>query len=1513
MIEEEQPSFRMYEGASDPKAPVVVVALGASAGGLEALREFFAALDESAGMAFVVVEHMDPSSKSLLCSILMQFTALPVSEISEGRTLEADQVYVAPANALVDIDKTAFRLHPLEDSAQRRAPIDAVFRSLASSFGPRAVAIVLSGTGSDGSVGVQQVADEGGMTIAQEPATAKYDSMPRSALATGVIDHVLTPTQMAAELLAHVGHVESLVWEQAKATSFDAIHQALGEICDLLQKATEHNFKHYKTSTLIRRIQRRMQVLRLGEVAAYVDRLRGDPEEVTQLFRELLIGVTSFFRDPAAFDVLAADVIAPLIKQRRGEPLRFWVPGCATGEEAYSLAIVVREALSGAGEPPGVQIFATDIDERALSLARQGVYPIGIAEQVSKERLERYFIKKGKRYQVTKEIRELCLFSPHNLINDPPFSRLDLISCRNLLIYFGPHLQKKLIPLFHYALRPNGYLFLGPSENVSGHKDLFVPVNAKHRISQRKATAISSSALMTNAGGYRGNARALDAPPDAEPDLHQLMQRILLDEFAPKAVIVTEDGQILSASGEMERYLTVTEGTFQNNVIRLARPGLRVGLRSALSDAIKARRKVVHDKVSVQVASGVQRVRLTVQPMPRLGEETELFLVVFQEMGQLLPREEAAVEGFSVEANSLIEQLDRELSSTREDLEKTIQELEAANEELKSSNEELLSMNEELQSANEELETSKEEVQSTNEALGRAHANLSNLLTSTTIATIFLDDALNIQSFTPAVAHIYNVLPSDVGRPLAHITHRCSQMPPLPAPAVLRGASAPQEDDILTESGNWYLRRAHPYQTHEGKAEGMVITFIDVTELKRVEALSRRHERQLQLITDSLPVLISYADSEQCYRFNNLAYERWFGTSRDAMRGRHVREVLGETAYLTALPSIERALAGEIVGYEAELPWRNGSERVIRAEYIPDRGSDGKVRGYVSITYDITEERRIARSLSEAKRAAEDASLAKSDFLANMSHEIRTPLTAILGYGELLQTHTTDPDNLACIDAIRRNGKHLVEIINDILDLSKIEAGMLRTEFVRVSPGGVLRDVVDSLRVRAAEKGLTLDLAHDGALPATIESDPTRLRQILLNLLSNALKFTEEGGVKVVARLLADERLLQVEVIDTGIGIGPHQQATLFAPFTQADGSITRRYGGTGLGLAISKRLVELLGGSIGVQSVESQGSTFTFTVSTGSLDEVPLTQEVAPPSPAPLPPLSRLHGRHILIVDDRRDMRFLIQTYLEEAGATVSSASDGAMAVEAVRDARARSNRYDAIVLDMQMPVMDGFQAAPRLRAAGHEGRIIALTANAMKGDQERCLQAGCDEYLAKPVDRLRLLYLLAHGDEAHATERRATEPRAMDPGATEPGATEPHATNGDGARPASNGNGAFRSRVLLVDDSADATEMLTILLQSHDIDVVTARSGAEALERAADNEPHVVVLDLGLPDVDGYAVLEHLKSLEPLRATRFIALTGRGGREELERMRQAGFHHQLLKPPDFSQLIDLIKMGTT
>nr|HRO68338.1 CheR family methyltransferase [Pseudobdellovibrionaceae bacterium] len=686
------------------------------------------------------------------------------------------------------------------------------------------------------------------------------------AMDVGVADYVLKPEAMMKELESYERHLQKDKGGSAEASLKEQIGSAILGICDLLQKKHKHDFKHYKTSTLVRRIQRRMQVLRFSRIEDYLEALHANPNESSRLFKELLINVTSFFRDEDSFEVLRQEVLPAIVRSHiGGDKIRIWVAGCSTGEEAYTFAILFREALEGLENPPEVQIIATDVDESALSTARRGVYPLSISEKVSAKRLSKYFIRKGGRYHVTKEIRELCLFSSHSLVTDPPFAQLDLISCRNVLIYLGPHLQKKLIPVFHYALRGDGYLFLGTSETLTGHAELFKPVSAKHRIGQRKQTAVRSSTAFPMSFGQAYAGHFSEAPQAKDTDIHEVSQRIILDEFAPKYAIVNDEHQIVSVSAGMKTYLEPSAGSFHNNLLRLVRPEMRMALRSALAEAQKNKRKVSNNTSVLQLGKDYQRVGLTVQPMPQLGGESELLMVVFRDMGKVAEASSEEAGGSASVDASLIEQLETELAAARFDLEKTVQDLEAVNEELKSSNEELLSMNEELQSVNEELESSKEEVQTSNEALMLANNDLENLLASTQVATLFLDENLKILNFTPHLARIYNVIPRDRGRWISDITHNAIGMPPFPPYETVKASPEWIEDEILTRDGRSYLRRISVYRNRDRQQRGVVVNFIDVTELRQTEGMfSALTETMLQMVWATTP------DGQRLY-FN----QRW--------------------------------------------------------------------------------------------------------------------------------------------------------------------------------------------------------------------------------------------------------------------------------------------------------------------------------------------------------------------------------------------------------------------------------------------------------------------------------------------------------------------------------------------------------------------------------------------------------------------------------------------------------------
>lgn len=838
-----------------------IVGIGASAGGLEAFTTFFTHMPPDSGMAFVLVQHLDPVRPSLLPELLAPHTPMPVRPVADRMPVAPNHVYLIPPNTTLTIDRGVLCLAPPTEAHGHRMPIDHFFQSLAADQGARAIGIVLSGTGSDGTLGLVAIKECGGMTMAQAPESAQYDGMPQSAITRGVVDHVLPIAQMPATLLAYVQHgtnrppLTEAGAPQAETTA------ALRAICAILRQATGHDFSHYKLATLLRRIARRMQVLHSAAFDDYVERLRQDRREVDHLFQDLLISVTHFFRDEAAFDALAGTVIPNLLRNKGADvPLRVWVPGCASGEEAYTIAILLREQLARLEAPPPAQLFATDIDEHALDIARQGRYDVGIAAHVSAERLARFFVQEGHVYQVTKAIRELCLFSAHNLISDPPFARMDLIVCRNLLIYFDADLQRKLVPLLHYALAPQGYLFLGSSESVAAYPELFHTVDKQHRIFQRNDLLVRPYVDFPLTEPIRRSIRrdgpARRLPVTSEPNVGELLERILLEQYAPPSVIINEQGAIVYFSGRTGAYLEAPAGIPTMDIVAMVHPQLRLALQTAIRAAVKDRAPTIRENLAIETAGVVQRLTLIVRPLSELGPDAGLLLVIFQDLGPPVSAAQAQAMGIAPQPDEPIaRQLAQELQTTRDALQTTIDELQEANVELTSANEELLSINEELQSANEELQTSKEEIQSINEELqtvntelnrkveelDRVNADLANLLASMQIPAIFLQADGRIARFTPAATEVFRLIESDVGRPITDIAPRFRDGDLTEAIAMVLGTLAPYDEPVRRpESDTWWIMRIRPYRTLANVIDGVVITFGDITDLKRAEAEQER-------------------------------------------------------------------------------------------------------------------------------------------------------------------------------------------------------------------------------------------------------------------------------------------------------------------------------------------------------------------------------------------------------------------------------------------------------------------------------------------------------------------------------------------------------------------------------------------------------------------------------------------------------------------------------------------------
>ena len=927
------------EGEEETSFPIV--GIGASAGGLAAFEKFFANMPATteSGMAFVLVQHLDPDHKSILTDLIKKYTKMKVFEVTDGIEVQPNCAYIIPPNK--DMAFMHGKLHLMNPVAARglRLPIDYFFRSLAQDQHERAICIVLSGTGTDGTLGLKEIKGQGGMTMVQDPDSADYDGMPRSAIATGMVDYILPPDQMPARLMAYVdhafGHRAPLVPPPPEKTT-----DALQKVFVLLRSQTGHDFAYYKRNTIHRRIERRMAVNQIDQLDAYIRYLQQNPLEVETLFRELLIGVTSFFRDPEAFESLKQQAIMPLLADHDpARPLRIWVPGCSTGEEAFSIAMLVQEAMDALRQHVKVQVFATDIDAEAVDKARAGIYPDSIAADVSPERLARFFRQENSTYHISKSIRDMVVFAAQNVIEDPPFSKMDLISCRNLLIYMGVELQKKVVPLFHYALNPGGFLFLGSSETVGEFVDLFGPVDRKWKLFQRKGgpsprpmadfalpSLADLPALVTIPGRIK---------PGREMSVRELAEQTLLEQHTPPCAIINKQGEVLYIHGRTGRYLEPPPGEASLNIIRMAREGLRLKLTTAIRKAVARKTPVRSPGLQVRTNGETAIVDLLVNPILKPTSMADLMMVVFHDVTPRAEVEAVEVSPAPVtDKDQRIAELERELRAKEEYLQTTIEELETSNEELKSTNEELQSSNEELQSTNEELETSKEELQSVNEELvtvntelqnkidelSQANNDMNNLLAGTGVATVFLDNELIIQRFTPTATEVINLIQTDIGRPMGHIVSNLDYDGLVEDVKAVLDTLAPKKVEVQTTDGRWYLMNILPYRTLENAVEGAVITFVEITEVKRLQDLSR-----LAVVVRDSNDAITVQDFEGNILAWNSGAERMYGWSEAEALEMNIRDMVPESKRQETLAFVEQIASGEdVVSFETQRMTKDG-------------------------------------------------------------------------------------------------------------------------------------------------------------------------------------------------------------------------------------------------------------------------------------------------------------------------------------------------------------------------------------------------------------------------------------------------------------------------------------------------------------------------------------------------------------------------------------------------------------
>ncbi len=1195
-----------------------VVGIGASAGGLEACRKFLAGLPAAPGMAFILVQHLDPTHESLIAELLGDATAMPVVEAKDGMHVQPDHLYVIPPGLYLSLHRQHLSLTTPLARHGARLPIDFLLHSLAVAVGARAACVILSGGGADGSIGAQAIKAAGGLVIAQDPAEAGQNSMPKSVIATGAADFVLPAAEIAPALLRF-----------SAGFATPSTLPGTSAIIALLKSLTTHDFTLYKTGTLERRIARRMTMAGFGtaETERYMERLRADEDERQLLANDLLINVTSFFRDPKIFELLANSIIPDLVKNSDGT-IRLWVAGCSSGEETYSLAMLLLESIEAGGDSLKLQIFATDVDVQAVMQAREGIYQSDIAKDVSPARLARFFVAEERGYRVSNVLRACVVFAVQDVLSDPPFSKLNMISCRNLLIYIKPEAQAKIIAIFNFALRTGGYLLLGAAETIAAPDDRFEQISKPARL-YRKLGVTAGSGLP---GGPPADFLRL-LPPTSAPkpkpsDMGELCRKLLVGRYAPAALLINARLECLYSLGPVDMFLRTATGPTSPDLLAQLPSPLRTRTRDAVARAATTK-DVIHVEGGRIARDGVVRLfHLEIQAVP--GDLDKFLICLIEEPKLTAPTRTQPANDAAIDSSRVAE-LEAELAATRADLEQAVKNLESAAEEHNAINEEALSVNEEYQSTNEELLTSKEELQSLNEELTALNSQLQetlersrlsttdlrNVLNSTDVPTLFLDSELKIRFFTPSATLLFRIIDTDIGRKLGDFRSLVSDPALLSDAARVLATGASIDSHIGADDGVWYLRRIQAYRSFNGTVGGVVITFTDTTE-------------------------------------------------RDAAKA----------------------------------------------------------------------------EINEARIASDQANLAKSRFLAAASHDLRQPLQSMTLIAGMLGKTATDPASQKLLGRFDLMMQSITTMLNAMLDINQIEAGIIQAGIVSVDVHGLLMKLEEKFKDVAAAQNTALRIVP---CHVNIATDPALLEQILTNLLGNALKYTKAGRVLLGCR--RHDNILSIEVLDTGIGIAADQLQTIFDEYHQIGNTARERSRGLGLGLSIVQRLADLLGHRVKVRSEPGRGSMFSI--------EVPraLTPEYIPAavSPAALP-VTLPPNTSLLVIEDDPDISQLLKIFLTEEGFNVHVAYDSATAKNLVATGKIEP---DLILADFNLPgAQSGLAAALDLRLMmASKVPVIIMTGDISTGTLRLIADEGFTQ-INKPMNlealMTRLEGLLAAGDQS-------------------------------------------------------------------------------------------------------------------------------------------------------------------